>query len=178
MNAQNRGAVGGIIYSDPKEDGFARGPTFPDGGWRPSSSVQRGSVQFNSLCAGDPARADSNKSVEEICGFSQHELIPAIPVMPISYGDAEPLLRALGGADSPEGFQGGLDFTYTVGPSELLVRLVVENEAHVGPVWNVIGTIPGSLPEEQDRPVVLGNHRDAWVFGAVGEEGKWHPQII
>ena len=171
MNAQMRGALGAIIYSDPEQDGFKKGPTYPDGGYRPSSSVQRGTVVFTSLCGGDPARAASAKPVEEICGFSQEELIPAIPVMPISYGDAEPLLRAMEGAPAPDGFQGGLDFSYTVGPSgsAAAVRLVVENEAHVGPVWNVIGTIPGSLPEEEDRPVVLGNHRDAWVFGAVGE---------
>lgn len=171
MNAQRRGAVGTIIYSDPEQDGFKKGPTYPDGGYRPSSSVQRGSVGFTSLCAGDPTRAASDKPVEEICGFSQEELVPAIPVMPISYGDAEPLLRAMGGTKAPEGFQGGLDFEYTVGPSgsAAAVRLVVENEAHVGPVWNVIGTISGSLPEEEDQPIVLGNHRDAWVFGAVGE---------
>lgn len=171
MNAQARGAVGTIIYSDPEQDGFKKGPTYPDGGYRPSSSVQRGSVVFNSLCGGDPARAASDKPVEETCGFSQEELMPSIPVMPISYGDAEPLLRAMGGANAPEGFQGGMDFEYTVGPSgsSAAVRLVVENEAHVGPVWNVIGTIPGSLPEEENQPIVLGNHRDAWVFGAVGE---------
>ncbi|CAN0449977.1 unnamed protein product, partial [Ectocarpus fasciculatus] len=84
------------------------------------------------------------------------------------YGDAEPLLRALGGAAAPDRFQGGLDFTYTVGPSSsTMVKMVVENEEHVGPVWNVIGTIQGALPEELDRAVILGNHRDAWVFGAV-----------
>ncbi|CAM9683547.1 unnamed protein product [Ectocarpus sp. 12 AP-2014] len=168
MNAQERGAVGTIIYSDPQQDGFKRGPTYPDGGWRPSSSVQRGSCQFNSLCAGDPSRAANPRSVEKVCGFSKEELVPAIPVMPISYGDAEPLLRALGGAAAPGRFQGGLDFSYTVGPSSgTMVKMVVENEEHVGPVWNVIGTVPGALPEELDRPVVLGNHRDAWVFGAV-----------
>lgn len=171
MNAQQRGAVGTIIYSDPELDGYVRGPVYPDGPWRPSTSVQRGSAVFNSLCAGDPSRSASDKSVEEICGFSLEELVPIIPVMPISYGDAEPFLRALGGAPAPQGFQGGLDFTYTVGPSpsSVAVRLVVENEEHVGPVWNVIGTIPGTLPEKEDQPVVLGNHRDAWVFGAVGE---------
>lgn len=92
------------------------------------------------------------------------------PVPSVQYGDAEPLLRALGGAAAPEGFQGGLDFSYTVGPSSsAVVKMVVDNEEHVGPVWNVIGTVPGTLPERHDRPVVLGNHRDAWVFGAVGE---------
>lgn len=84
MNAQERGAVGVIIYSDPEQDGSSRGPTYPDGGWRPYTSVQRGSVQFNSLCAGDPSRAASDLSVEEVCGYVKEELIPAIPVMPIS----------------------------------------------------------------------------------------------
>lgn len=172
MNAQRRGAIGTIIYSDPEEDGFDKGPSYPDGGWRPSSGVQRGSVQFNSLCAGDPSRSASSVPVEEVCGYPKEDLVPAIPVMPISYADAEPLLRALEGTEAPDGFQGGLDFEYTVGPSSggVEVHLVVENEEHVGPVWNVIGTIPGSLPAEQDQPVVLGNHRDAWVFGAVGEQ--------
>ncbi|CAM9873000.1 unnamed protein product [Ascophyllum nodosum] len=167
MNAQNRGAVGTIIYSDPQQDGFTKGPAYPNGAWRPASSVQRGSVHFNSLCAGDPSRAASDKTVEEVCGFSRDELVPLIPVMPISYGDAEPFLRALGGLVGPEGFQGGLNFSYTVGPSSAVVRMVVENEEHVGPVWNVVGTISGTLPEAEDRPVVLGNHRDAWAFGAV-----------
>lgn len=171
MNAQARGAVGVLIYSDPQQDGFSKGLVYPDGGWRPASSVQRGSAVFTSLCAGDPSRAASDKSVEEICGLSKEELVPTVPVMPISYADAEPLLRALGGAAAPEGFQGGLAFSYTVGPSgpSMVTRLRVENEEHVGPVWNVVGTIPGSLPAEEDRPIVLGNHRDAWVFGAVGE---------
>lgn len=112
MNAQARGAVGVIIYSDPQQDGPAVGPTYPHGGWRPASAVQRGSVVFNSLCAGDPSRAAADRPVEEICGFSLEELRPAIPVMPISYGDAEPFLRALGGAPAPdESFQGGLNFT-------------------------------------------------------------------
>eukprot|EP00752_Nemacystus_decipiens_P007436 g6646.t1 len=168
MNAQDRGAVGTIIYSDPDQDGSSRGPTYPDGGWRPSSSVQRGSVQFNSRCAGDPSRTANPRSVKDVCGFEKDELVPVTPVMPISYGDAEPLLRALGGAAAPEGFQGGLNFTYTVGPSrDTTVKMVVKNEEHVGPLWNVIGTIPGTLPARLDQPIVLGNHRDAWVFGAV-----------
>lgn len=173
MAAQDRGAIGVIIYSDPSLDGFSRGPTYPDGSWRPASGVQRGSVVFTSKCVGDPSRAASELSVEDICGFSKEELVPSIPVIPISHRDAEPLLRALGGDVAPEDFQGGLDFEYRVGPSvpSTAVRLRVENEEYVSPVWNVIGTIPGSLPTEQDRPVVLGNHRDAWIFGAAGRRG-------
>jgi len=93
------------------------------------------------------------------------------------------------GRAAPEGFQGGLNFSYTVGPSSSTsVRMVVKNEEHVGPVWNVIGTVPGTLPPSLDRPVVLGNHRDAWVFGAVGESleicrwrfglrGRWRSEM-
>lgn len=78
----------------------------------------------------------------------------------------------MSGTAAPEGFQGGLNFSYTVGPSSsTTLRMVVENEEHVGPIWNVIGMVPGTLPQQLDRPVVLGNHRDAWIFGAVGEEG-------
>lgn len=170
MNAQERGAVGLIIYSDPQQDGFVRGRVYPDGGWRPSSGVQRGSVAFNSLCSGDPLRIASEESVESLCGLSGDQLVPLIPVMPVSHSDAEPLLRALGGPRAPDGFQGGLGFEYMIGPTEQdrTVRLVVENKESVGPIWNVIGRIPGSLPPEEDQPVVLGNHRDAWVFGAVG----------
>ncbi|CAM9175455.1 unnamed protein product [Choristocarpus tenellus] len=185
MNAERRGAMGLIIYSDPQQDGFGKGPTYPEGGWRPPSGVQRGSVQFNSLCVGDPARAASgSESVESLCGYSKDDLVPSIPVLSISYGDAEPLLRALGGPVAPEGFQGGLDMEYTVGPSSTTVlHLYVKNREVVGPIWNVVGVIPGTLSEQtqkqgsvssdtswllgKDRPVVLGNHRDAWVFGAV-----------
>lgn len=97
MNAQDRGAVGAIIYSDPQEDGSGRGPTYPAGGWRPSSSVQRGSVQFASRCAGDPTRAANPRTVEDICGFSKEELIPAIPVMPISVRKQEEQEEGRGG---------------------------------------------------------------------------------
>jgi N-acetylated-alpha-linked acidic dipeptidase len=168
MNAQNAGAVGVLIMSDPEQDGFTRGPTWPDGPWRPESSVQRGSVQFNSLCAGDPSRsAAGSPTVGEVCGYAQEDLYPRIPVLPLSYGDALPLVRALGGPLPPEGFRGGLDAEYRLGPSQGLVHLSVENEFRVGSIWNVIATVPGSLPADEDRPVLLGNHRDAWVFGAV-----------
>lgn len=172
-NAQQRGAAAVLIYSDPADDGYVIGPTYPEGPWRPPSGIQRGSVQFNSACAGDPLRADPryrtvlNTTVQELCGVdSIHELIPSIPSIPLSYRDAVPLLQNLGGpvaADISMDFVGGLgNVTYRIGPSRGVVNLVVDNEDSVRDVPNVIGVIPGSLPPEKDMPVLLGNHRDAW----------------
>lgn len=173
MNAESRGAIGSIIYSDPLEDGYAPGrDAYPKGPWRSKSSVQRGSVQYNSRCAGDPwrlyATKDNQTTVEDICGYPTEELIPRHPVLPISYGDAEPLLRALGGpipAAEAE-FQGGLEtLVYTVGPSAFEVTLITQNAFTPGKIPNVIATLEGT--DREAGPVILGNHRDAWVFGAV-----------
>ena len=170
MNAQKAGALAAAIYSDPEQDGYAQGSVYPYGPWRPESSVQRGSIQFISLCAGDPTRAyaPQGKSVEELCGYSREELIPQIPVLPISYGDAAIFLDSLGGGEAPASFKGALNITYRTGPTEMRykVRLQVENHFQSSPVWNVIGKIPGTLPADLDQPVLLGNHRDAWVYGA------------
>mmetsp|Transcript_13115 Transcript_13115/g.29976 ORF Transcript_13115/g.29976 Transcript_13115/m.29976 type:complete len:722 (+) Transcript_13115:76-2241(+) len=170
MNAQKAGARAAVIYSDPEQDGYDKGSVYPYGPWRPKSSVQRGSIQFISLCAGDPTRAYAplGKDVEEICGFSREELIPQIPVMPISYGDAVLFLDSLGGHEAPSSFRGGLNLTYRTGPTQNhnRVRLQVQNSFQSSPVWNVIGKIPGTLPANLDQPILLGNHRDAWVYGA------------
>jgi len=167
-NAQEAGAVAALIYSDPEQDGYSQGTVYPDGPWRPPSSVQRGSIQFISTCPGDPARAYSphGLDVEQVCGFTQDELIPKIPVLPLSYGDALPLLKTLGGEVAPPSFRGALNLTYRTGPSKLRASLNVDNHFQKSPVWNVIATIPGSLSAEHDHPVILGNHRDAWVYGA------------
>mmetsp|Transcript_585 Transcript_585/g.845 ORF Transcript_585/g.845 Transcript_585/m.845 type:complete len:705 (+) Transcript_585:31-2145(+) len=160
MNAERRGALGVLIYSDPADDGYAVGEVYPDGPWRPESSIQRGSISFSTLCEGDPGRAN----VEEICGFKTEQLMPTIPALALSYGDATPLLKTLGGQAVPESWRGGLvdRITYTTGPSTQTVRLIVNNTFVRTPIWNVITTIQG----EKDEPVVVGNHRDAWVFGA------------
>jgi N-acetylated-alpha-linked acidic dipeptidase len=175
-NAQARGAVAVLIYSDPADDGYGQGTVYPNGPWRPESGIQRGSVQFNSHCAGDPLRADPryrsvlNISVRELCGVDTvHELIPSVPSLPLSYRDATHLLRNLGGpvaADLPHGgmdFVGGLrNVTYRLGPSHGVVHLHVDNEDVVTTIPNVIGIIPGSLPKDKDTPILIGNHRDAW----------------
>jgi N-acetylated-alpha-linked acidic dipeptidase len=175
-NAQTRGAVAVLIYSDPADDGYAVGDVYPEGPWRPPTGIQRGSVQFNSHCAGDPLRADPryrtqlNTSVEEVCGVdSIHELIPSIPSIPLNYDDALHLLQNLGGpvaADIPDGgtdFVGGLtNVTYRLGPSHGLANLYVDNEQVVTTIPNVVGVIPGTLPKDKDTPILIGNHRDAW----------------
>jgi len=168
-NAQEAGGVAAIIYSDPEQDGYAQGSVFPEGPWRPPSSVQRGSIQFISTCAGDPARAYAphDKTVEEVCGYKQEDLIPQIPVLPISYADVLPFLRSLGGPEAPPSFRGALNITYRMGPTQKLrAHLTVENTFQKSPVWNVIAKIPGSSSKMLDQPVILGNHRDAWVYGA------------
>ncbi|GBG25629.1 Transferrin receptor protein 2 [Hondaea fermentalgiana] len=167
MNAQAFNASAVLIFSDPEDDGFGKGKVYPDGPWRPASSVQRGSAQFNSLCAGDPARAASGFDSKSRCGLERDELIPSIPAIPISYEDVTPLLERLGGPEAPHGFQGGLNLTYRLGPSSGWEATVeVNNTREVKPIWNVIAEIPGSLEADEDQPIVIGNHRDAWVFGA------------
>ena len=119
MNAQVNGALAALIYSDPEQDGYAKGSVYPYGPWRPPSSVQRGSIQFISICAGDPSRAYLPPGdVEKVCGRTQEELIPQIPVMPLSYGDALLLLEQLGGEEAPDAFRGALNITYRTGPSQ------------------------------------------------------------
>jgi len=167
MNAQAYNASAVLIYSDPEDDGYGKGQVYPNGPWRPASSVQRGSAQFNSLCAGDPARAASGFDSKTRCGFEQNELIPAIPAIPISYEDAIPLLQRLAGPLAPPSFVGALNVTYKLGPSSgWEVRMHVNNTREVKPIWNVISRIPGTLAPAKDQPIILGNHRDAWVFGA------------
>ena len=171
MNAEKYGAVAALIYSDPEQDGYEQGSVYPEGPWRPPTSVQRGSIQFISICAGDPSRAYlPDGAVEKVCGKRQDELIPTIPVLPLSYGDAVAFLRALGGPRAPDNFQGALNITggYRLGPTPkgTYARMSVRNHFDKGPVWNVIASIPGTLPPEDNQPVILGNHRDAWVYGA------------
>lgn len=168
MLAQQNGAIGVIIYSDPYDDGYRMGDTYPHGPWRSASSVQRGSVQFNSLCAGDPLRAASDMDSFERCGYESNQLYPSIPVLPISWEDALPLLRAIGNGPTPkQDFVGSLPIPYLVGPSLLKLSLTTKNEFYIRPVWNAFALFKGpDFGTDKDRSIILGNHRDAWVFGA------------
>ncbi len=166
QEAQARGASAVIIYSDPADDGYMKGDIYPDGPMRPPSSIQRGSVQFLSLGPGDPqtpgyASTPSAKRIPR----EKLEGIPKIPSLPLSYGEAEKILRALAGQPVPEGWQGGLPFAYHVGPGPAKVEMEVEMDYAVRPIWDVFGRLAGSA--EPDRWVILGNHRDAWTYGAV-----------
>ena len=220
LNAQNRGAVGVLIYSDPADDGYARGDIYPHGPYRSPSAIQRGSVQFLSLQPGDPSTPDGpsvkgakrlpydfrdgfpleqgmyptastenllqggslppeaseqplevaaayrdEKAWEKQAGRKRREYFAAIPSLPISYEAAAPILQALGGPNVPSGWQGGLPFAYHVGPGPGEVHFAIEMDYKVRTIWNVIATIKGHA--EPDRWVLLGNHRDAWVYGAV-----------
>ncbi|MDX6501241.1 MAG: N-acetylated-alpha-linked acidic dipeptidase [Blastocatellia bacterium] len=165
--AEDNGAIGLIIYSDPADDGFTQGEVYPKGPWRPDSSAQRGSVQFLFIYPGDPL----TPGLPAIPGTprlkkEQALNLPHIPVQPISYGDAQRLLKPLRGPVRPKGFQGGLPFTYHAGgTNDVRVHLKTDIEFVTKTIWDVITRIDGSV--ERDRWVVLGNHRDAWVFGAV-----------
>jgi N-acetylated-alpha-linked acidic dipeptidase len=205
-NAQKRGAKGILIYSDPVDDGYGRGDVFPNGPFRPGSSLQRGSVQFLSLGPGDPStpngpsvkgakrlpfdprngftleeqdvheassssgtpgalKTPSVKSWEKETGLVRDDYYATIPSLPIGYDAAKPILEAMGGPNVPTGWQGGLPLAYHVGPGPAEVRLKVEMDYQIRTIWNVIATIKGEV--EPDKWVMVGNHRDAWVYGAV-----------
>jgi len=167
--AQEHGAAGLIIYSDPADDGWKRGDKYPKGPWRPDSGVQRGSIGYMFEFAGDPTTPGiaSTPDLPNSKRISAQESaqMPKIPSTPISYADAWPILEHLGGPESPRDWQGALPFTYHVGPGPVKVRLHLKQDYQFRTIWDVIGKIRGSeLPSEW---VIAGNHRDAWVYGAV-----------
>ncbi len=163
--AQEHGAVGCLIYSDPHEDGYFAGDAYPQGGWRPSAGVQRGSVLDLPVAPGDPLTPGigSTQGAKRL-KLDQAKTILKIPVMPISYGDAQPLLAALGGPVAPPEWRGALPITYHIGPGPASVHLSIQSDWTPKPLYNVIARITGSA--SPDEWVVRGNHRDGWVFGA------------
>jgi N-acetylated-alpha-linked acidic dipeptidase len=162
--AGEHGAIGCIIYSDPQGDGYYQGDDYPQGGWRPRDGVQRGSVMDTDY-PGDPL----TPGVGAVTGAKRLEIkeaktITKIPVMPISYADALPLLSALRGQVAPETWRGVLPITYRIGPGPAKVHLKVTSNWDIKPIYDVIATLRGaSLP---DQWVIRGNHHDAWVNGA------------
>ncbi|HYA64525.1 MAG TPA: transferrin receptor-like dimerization domain-containing protein [Candidatus Sulfotelmatobacter sp.] len=159
------GAVGCIIYSDPRDDGYSGGAVFPKGPWRPRDGVQRGSVKDESVFMGDPltpgigATADAKR-----LPLKETQSLTKIPVLPISYADAQPLLEAIGGPVAPRDWRGGLPITYHIGPGPAKVHLKVFSNWGMEPLYDVIAKIPGST--DPDEWVIRGNHHDAWVNGA------------
>jgi N-acetylated-alpha-linked acidic dipeptidase len=163
--AQEHGAIGCLIYSDPHEDGYFNGDTYPQGGWRPPQGVQRGSVLDLPVAPGDPLTPNvgATKNAKRL-KLEQAKTILKIPVMPISYADAQPLLAALGGPVAPSEWRGALPITYHVGPGPATVHLSIQSDWSTQPAYDVVAKITGST--KPDEWVVRGNHRDGWVFGA------------
>ncbi|MBM3783830.1 MAG: M28 family peptidase [Acidobacteria bacterium] len=163
--AAENGAAGCLIFSDPKEDGFGKGAVYPDGPYRCDQGVQRGSVMDMSIHVGDPLSPGwvSEKGSRRLTMAEAKVLMP-IPVMPISYGDAKPLLEQLGGDEVPNSWRGGLPVPYRFGPGPAKVRMKLSFDNATRPVHNVIATLRGS--QWPDQWVLYGNHHDAWINGA------------
>ena len=168
--AQQKGAAGVIIYSDPWDDGYYRGDMYPNGPYRPETGVQRGSVQYMFKYPGDattPGFASTpdlpmSKRIPPETAASQ----PTIPSIPLSYHDASPILENLKGPQVPRDWQGALPFTYHMGGAGAVkVHMLLKQDYQYRTIWDVIGRIKGA--EFPDEWVVAGNHRDAWVYGAV-----------
>ena len=167
--ATKYGAVGVILYSDPIDDGYFKGDKYPKGPWRPDTGVQRGSVQALFKYPGDPTTPDvasvPDLPADKRIPPEKVNDLPKIPVTPLSYADATPIMQNLGGPESPRSWQGALPFTYHVGPGPVKVHMAIKIAYQYTTIWDVIGMVKGS--EQPNEWVVLGNHRDAWVFGAV-----------
>ncbi|MBI4463058.1 MAG: M28 family metallopeptidase [Acidobacteria bacterium] len=164
--AEENKAAGLIIYSDPEDDGYHAGDAYPKGPWRPASGVQRGSVLYIFHYPGDPTTPDgpSVPGAPRI-DAAQATNMTRVPVLPISYDDARHILENLGGPAAPREWQGGLPFTYHLGPGPAKARLRVRIDHTVKPVWNVVAKIPGA--ERPEEIIVFGNHHDAWTYGGV-----------
>ena len=174
--AFEHGAIGCLIYSEPKDDGFAVGAVFPDGPMRPGDGVQRGSVEDLATASGDPLTI----GIGAVPGaprtpINESPILTKIPTLPISYGDAQPLLAALAGPVAPEAWRGSLPITYRIGPGPAKVHLKVAFNWDTKPLYDVIAKIQGStFPDEW---VIRGNHHDAWVNGASDPISGMAPEL-
>src|SRR3954471_9139024 len=163
--AAEHGAIGCIIYSDPKDDGYGQGDVYPKGAYRNENGAQRGSVMDMPVHPGDPltpgvgATADAKRLDRK-----DADVITKIPVLPISYGDALPLLRALGGPVAPPDWRGALPITYHLGVGPARVNMALAFDWKMGPAYDVIARLAGN--DRADQWVMRGNHHDAWVNGA------------
>lgn len=164
--AEEHKAAGVLIYSDPKDDGYGAGEAYPRGPWRPASGIQRGSILYIFQYPGDP----QTPNAPSVSGAKRMDVknapnLPHILCAPLSARDAAPILSNLGGPVSPREWQGGLPFTYHLGPGQAQVHIRLQMDFQVRTIWNVIGRLQGTAQPEEI--VLLGNHRDAWVSGAV-----------
>lgn len=163
--AAEHGAIGCIIYSDPRDDGYFQGDVYPKGPFRNDEGAQRGSVADMPLYAGDPLTpfVGATKNAKRL-SLSEAKTLTKIPVLPISYGDALPLLKALEGPVAPNDWRGALPITYHIGPGPATVHLHVAFNWDIKPVYDVIAKMKGN--ERPDEWILRGNHHDAWVNGA------------
>jgi N-acetylated-alpha-linked acidic dipeptidase len=166
LTAQKRGAAALLLYSDPADDGFKKGDVYPWGPWGPESHLQRGGIVYDFNLPGDPrtpgwASVPGGRFLPAETAVS----MPTIAAAPMSYKDARKLLEKMTGPTAPAAWQGGLPFSYRLGPTSDKLHLIIENDKQVRSIWNVIGRLRGT--ERPDEWVILGNHRDAWVFGGV-----------
>jgi N-acetylated-alpha-linked acidic dipeptidase len=166
LTAQRHGVAALLLYSDPAEDGYKKGEVYPRGPWGPESHLQRGGIVYDFNLPGDP-RTPGWASVPggRFLPAESAVSMPTVAAAPMSYKDARRLLEKMTGPAAPKEWQGGLPFTYRLGPTSDKLHLVIENDKKVRSIWNVVGRLRGE--ERPDEWVVLGNHRDAWVFGGV-----------
>ena len=166
LTAQQRGAAAILIYSDPADDGYAKGKVYPDGPWGPPSHIQRGGIVYDFMVPGDPL-TPGWASLPGARRIAQGEAVslPKIVSAPLSYQDARVILEAMTGPDAPKEWRGALPITYRVGGEQPIVRMRVRSDDSVRPIWTVTASIRGrDLPDDL---VIVGNHRDAWIYGGV-----------
>jgi N-acetylated-alpha-linked acidic dipeptidase len=163
--AEEHKALGIVIYSDPQDDGYAQGDTFTNGPWRPMSGIQRGSVEYTEIYPGDPLTSGvaATRGARRVTPAEATNL-SHIPTMPINAQDASVILASMSGVHVPRNWQGGLPFTYHVGPGEARLHLKVVVDYQQRPIYDVIAKLRGT---DDNEWVMLGNHHDAWVYGAV-----------
>ncbi|HKZ01483.1 MAG TPA: M28 family peptidase, partial [Pyrinomonadaceae bacterium] len=166
LTAQRRGVAALLLYSDPADDGYKKGEVYPWGPWGPESHLQRGGIVYDFNLPGDPrtpgwASVPGGRFLPAEAAVS----MPTIAAAPMSYKDARRILENMGGPTAPQAWQGGLPLTYRLGPGPAKLHLVIENDRKVRSIWNVVARLRGV--ESPDEWVILGNHRDAWVFGGV-----------
>ena len=166
LTAQRRGVAAVLFYSDPADDGYKKGDVYPWGPWGPESHLQRGGIVYDFNLPGDP-RTPGWASVPggRFLPAESAVSMPTVAAAPMSYKDARRLLEKMTGPAVPPEWQGGLPFTYRLGPTSDKLHLVIQNDKKVRSIWNVVGRLRGA--ERPDEWVILGNHRDAWVFGGV-----------
>jgi N-acetylated-alpha-linked acidic dipeptidase len=163
--AAEHGAIGCIIYSDPREDGYFQGDVYPQGGYRNEHSAQRGSVADMPLYSGDPLTPGVGAAPDaKHFDLKDAKTLTRIPVLPISYADAEPLLRALAGPMAPTSWRGALPMPYHMGPGPARVHLRLAFDWKLVPAYDVIARLAGA--EHPDEWIIRGNHHDGWVNGA------------